>query len=120
MSKRLRDASEKEGPPMNRNSSSPGWAGLLTLAGVVGILVASIGTWQEMRKSQVALDDRLGKLETRLTQISAKIDQAGARAAAPAQRGPDPNRVYTVKTDGAPAQGPREAPVVIAEFSDFQ
>jgi len=120
MSKRPRDASEKEGPPMNRTSGSPGWTGLLTLAGVVGLLAVSIGTWQEMRKSRQALDDRLGKLETRLTQISAKVDSVGSRAAAPAQRGPDPNKVYPVRTDGAPGQGPREAPVVIAEFSDFQ
>jgi hypothetical protein len=119
MSKRPRDASEKEGPPMNRTSSSPGWTGLLTLAGMVGLLVVSIMTWREMRTSRLALDDRLGKLETRLTQISAKVDSAGQRAA-PAQRGPDPNKVYPVKTDAAPAKGPRQAPVVIAEFSDFQ
>jgi protein-disulfide isomerase len=47
------------------------------------------------------------------------VDQVASRAAAPA-RGPDPNRVYTLKTAGAPFKGPESAPVTIAEFSDFQ
>ena len=119
MSKRVRDASEKEGPPMNRSAGTPGWLGILTLAGVVGALIVGAATWREMRNVQQALDEKLGKLETRLTQISAKVDAAGARQA-PAQRGPDPNKVYPVKTDGAPYKGAKSAPVVIAEFSDFQ
>jgi hypothetical protein len=43
--------------------------------------------------------------------------------AAPATRaggGPDPDRVYAIKTDGAPVAGPLAAAVTIAEFSDFQ
>jgi hypothetical protein len=51
--------------------------------------------------------------------MSAKVDLA-ARPAAPRQTGPDPNKVYPVKIDGAPFEGPKEAPVTIAEFSDFQ
>ena len=33
---------------------------------------------------------------------------------------PDPDKVYTVKTDGAPLRGPSSAPITIAAFSDFQ
>jgi len=119
MSNRLRDTSDREGPPMNRSAGSPGWMGLATLAGVAVVLFVSIASWNEMRTSQKSLTDRLGQLETRLTQISAKVDAVGSRAAPP-QRGPDPNKVYPVKTDGAPVKGPRDAPIVIAEFSDFQ
>jgi len=68
----------------------------------------------EIRKG---LGDRLQQIETRMTQISAKLDQ---RAPAARPSGPDPNRVYTVKYDGAPSKGPAAAPVTIAEFSDFQ
>jgi hypothetical protein len=119
MSKRARDASEKEGPPMNRSAGPPGWVVFLNFAGIAAVLAVSTATWQEMRSDRKALGDRLGALETRLTQISAKVDAVGARTPPP-QRGPDPNKVYAVKTDGAPAKGPREAPIVIAEFSDFQ
>jgi len=93
--------------------------GLATLAGVAIVLFVGIENWNETRSIKTSINDRLGQLETRLTQISAKVDAVGTRAA-PQQRGPDPNRVYPVKTDGAPFRGPKDAPVVIAEFSDFQ
>lgn len=34
--------------------------------------------------------------------------------------GPDPEKVYTVKTESAPIEGSRSAPVQIVEISDFQ
>ena len=40
--------------------------------------------------------------------------------ATPPRRGPDPNRVYRIKTAGSPTKGPASAAVTIAEFSDFQ
>ena len=86
------------------------------LTGLVVTLCLVFMTWNQTR----GLDARFGGLENRLAQLSTKVEQVSARAAAPPQRGPDPNRVYTIKTDEAPFKGPRGAPVTIAEFSDFQ
>ena len=72
-----------------------------------------------------------GKCDERLDSIVNAIDRAGTKveaaakappapAAAPPRSGPDPNKVYAIKTDRAPAKGPANAPVTIAEFSDFQ
>jgi hypothetical protein len=83
---------------------------LVTLAGVVAVLVMSFASWRDVAR----IDRRLGELEARLDQVGVRLPARAAR------RGPDPNRVYTVKTHGAPSRGSASAPVTIAEFSDFQ
>jgi hypothetical protein len=53
--------------------------------------------------------------------LTADVDRSIPQdAPAAARQGPDPNKVYTVKTEGSPFKGPKNAPVTIAEFSDFQ
>jgi hypothetical protein len=90
------------------------------LAVMALILLLAFMIWTETRDLQRDLESRFAAIDNRLAQISTKVDQVSARAAAPAQRGPDPNRVHTVRTDGAPFKGRKDAPITIAEFSDFQ
>jgi hypothetical protein len=120
MSKARRDREDavSGGPPPGRPAAPsaafvPGLMAGATLAGVAVLILLGYMNWQETREVQKSLDDRLGKVETRLA------DLAKARPAA-ARQGPDPDRVYTVKMDGAPMKGPAGAPVTIAELSDFQ
>jgi protein-disulfide isomerase len=91
---------------------------LATLTGVGVLLFLNINALVDAQRTQKALDNRLNLIETRLTQISAKVDQPARAQQRPS--GPDPNRVYTVRTDGAPFKGPAQAPITIVEFSDFQ
>jgi hypothetical protein len=54
-----------------------------------------------------------------MAQLASSINTKPA-APAPRPTGPDPDKVYTVKTEGAPFVGPGDAPITIAEFSEFQ
>ena len=65
--------------------------------------------------------DRTG---AEVNSLRGSID-AAAKAGPPsrdtaAQNRPDPNRRYTVSTQGAPVRGDPEAKIAVVEFSDFQ
>ena len=90
------------------------------VAGIAVLVFLAFTTWDQMRQLQNSLDGRLPQIENRLAQLSTKVDQVASRAPAAANQGPDPSRIYTIKTAGMPVRGPASAPVTIAEFSDFQ
>lgn len=96
--------------------------GLATLIGVMAVLMVSYGNWRDIDRIEDSLDDRLQKIETQITQVATKVDNlpAPSAPAQPARSGPDPNKAYPIKIAGSPSKGPANAPIVIAEFSDFQ
>ena len=122
MSKRDRtpDARDARPSPAPRSSIlSPGTLGFLSLAGIAVLLFMNVKLQNQLAKEQEAI----AQLSGGMAQLGSKVDaaaRAAAAAAAPQRQGPDPNRVYQVKTTGSPAEGPENAAVTIAEFSDFQ
>lgn len=83
-----------------------------TLIGIVTLVIITGMNLYETRRQRTELNDRIAQLVT----------TAGTKPtpSAPRQTGPDPQKVYTVKTEGAPFKGPSGAPITIAEFSEFQ
>jgi len=82
---------------------------------VCGVGVISCGgtpaDWTEIKDGQ-------RKILAKLDDLEKKIQAVGSRPAGPPPA--DPNRVYNIPSSGSPYKGPSDAPVMLAEFSDFQ
>jgi hypothetical protein len=115
--KRDRESGAHEQPPPERPPfPSPRLTSLVAVGGVAALVVLGCLTWGEIRRIRLGLDGRLAQIDGQLTKLASRLEPAAPAA----RKGPDPNRVYAVKTDGSPTRGPAAAPVTIAEFSDFQ
>lgn len=85
------------------------------LIGVVLLIALASLNVYETRRQRIELNDQM-------TQLAKAINTRPTAnpAQPPRPSGPDPDKVYTVKTEGAPIEGSKSAPVQIVEISDFQ
>jgi len=105
-----------ESPPQG-SFLSPGFLGVATLVGVAVLLIINVS----LLARTSSIQEKVDTFESRLSSMGRNVDTLAKNAQAPRQpQGPDPNKVYTVKTQGSPVEGPESAAVTIAEFSDFQ
>ena len=123
MARRQRTTNHTEPPPPPAPKGID-TLGLATLAGTIAVLVISFSNMRSIDR----LAGDVGQLENRIDRAADRAAQAPAPAqpaqqpaqTPPRRRGPDPDKVHEIQTANAPARGPADAPIVIAEFSDFQ
>ena len=81
--------------------------------GVIGVL-AACGSSEEVKQ----LQESQRKLEAKLAELEKKVSQPAPVVAGRPQV--DPNKVFDIPVGNSPSKGPADAPVILAEFSDFQ
>lgn len=119
MSKKNRERRVGETGDAASESGGGGGVSWLPVALAVAALGLAFMAWTDARRFKDDAAKRLGEIDQRLIQVQKDVLLA-AKAKPAAQAGPDPNKAYTIKTDGSPAKGNATAPIVIAEFSDYQ
>jgi protein-disulfide isomerase len=121
MSKKNRERRSGGGDGGAESTGAAGTAGGLNwLPIVLAIVALGLGflAWTDGKRMKDDTARRLVDVDQRIAQLQQQVANAAKAKPAPPQ-GPDPNKVYTVRTDG-PTKGNPKAPVVIAEFSDYQ
>lgn len=93
------------------------WSDRIPLGILIGVaILIALAGWNvyETRRQRIELNDQMA-------QLARAINTRPAANPTPQRpSGPDPAKVYTVKTDGAPSKGPKSAPITIVEISEFQ
>ena len=107
--------STPEHEPRTQGPRKPDRVWVIILAGVIVLIaIAALNLYETVRQRSEFTD--------RMTQVLNAVNTRPTPnpTNSPRPPGPDPDKVYTVQTQGAPARGPNGAPIRIAEFSDFQ
>jgi protein-disulfide isomerase len=119
MSKKNRERRTTDGAVETTGGGGGGGLGWIPIVLAVGALGLGFVAWTDVKKVKDDTAKRLVDIDQRLLQLQTQVANAAKAKPAP-QQGPDPNKVYTVKTEGSPTHGNPTAPIVIAEFSDYQ
>lgn len=97
------------------------------IAVVLGAVILGGAVYASARVVSESIEDNTAGLEELQVAVgkagkdlSAAVNAAPSRAAAPSRRGLDPRKEYAVKVKGAPSRGPESAKITVVEFSDFQ
>ena len=96
-------------------NNTPDKIRLAILAGIVVLIAIAGMNLYETHKQRSELKDQMAQLATAINARPAVNPAPPARPS-----GPDPEKVYTVKLEGAPIEGSKTAPIQIVEISDFQ
>lgn len=118
MGKRSRERREGEGNVGSGDSDGGSGVSWLPIVMAAVALVLGFVAWTDTRAIKTDLSKKLAAVDAQVVALQTKL--ASAPKAQPAPQGPDPNKVYPVKVDGSPSKGNATAPIVIAEFSDYQ
>jgi protein-disulfide isomerase len=119
MSKKNRE--RKGGVESTGAGAEGGGGGINWLPIILAIVALGLGfmAWTDGKRTKDETARRLVDIDQKLAQLQTQITNVAKAKPAPPQQGPDPNKVYPVRTDG-PTKGNPKAPIVIAEFSDYQ
>jgi protein-disulfide isomerase len=94
------------------------WLPALLACATLGVSTpASASDLTEIKETQKKILERLDAQDKVLKEIQTKVQQMPTAVGRPQI---DPNKVYNIALADSPIRGPKNAPVTLVEFSDFQ